>query len=112
MLLPIIAVACYLFGALGLGYAAYQGNSHHSRGGRIAAAAIAATGVAVHLVALVEEMLRLQREKAEAEASLLDSRHDLARQIERLDAQIDALVYDLYGLTEEEIAVVEGRSQE
>jgi len=30
--------------------------------------------------------------------------------IERLDAEIDALVYDLYGLTEEEIAVVEGRS--
>ena len=64
------------------------------------------------MVALVEEMLRLQREKAAAEAALLDSRHDLARQIERLDAQIDALVYELYGLTEEEIAVVEGRSQE
>ena len=62
------------------------------------------------LVALVEEMLRLQREKAAAEARLLDSRHDLARQIERLDAQIDALVYELYGLTEEEIAIVEGRS--
>jgi len=30
--------------------------------------------------------------------------------IERLDAEIDALVYELYGLTEEEIAVVEGRS--
>jgi len=30
--------------------------------------------------------------------------------IERLDAQIDALVYELYGLTEEEIAIVEGRS--
>jgi hypothetical protein len=26
-----------------------------------------------------------------------------------LDAQIDALVYELYGLTEEEIGVVEGR---
>ena len=55
MLLPLIAVACYLFGALGLGFAAYQGDSHHGRGGRIAAAAIAATGVAVHLVALVQE---------------------------------------------------------
>jgi len=30
--------------------------------------------------------------------------------IERLDAEIDALVYELYGLTEEEIAVVEGGS--
>ena len=29
---------------------------------------------------------------------------------ERLDAEIDALVYELYGLTEEEIAMVEGRS--
>jgi len=61
------------------------------------------------LAALVEEMLQLQREKAAAETRLLDSRHDLARQIEWLDAQIDALVYELYGLTEEEIAVVEGR---
>jgi len=31
------------------------------------------------------------------------------RQIEATDAEIDALVYDLYGLTEEEIAIVEGR---
>jgi len=30
------------------------------------------------------------------------------RQIEATDRQIDALVYELYGLTEEEIAVVEG----
>ena len=31
------------------------------------------------------------------------------RQIEATDAEIDALVYELYGLTEEEIAIVEGR---
>ncbi len=55
MLLPLIAVACYLFGALGLGFSAYQGDSHHGRGGRIAAAAIAAIGVVVHLAALVQE---------------------------------------------------------
>jgi hypothetical protein len=30
-------------------------------------------------------------------------------QIEATDRQIDALVYELYGLTEEEIGVVEGR---
>jgi hypothetical protein len=30
------------------------------------------------------------------------------RQIRVADAQIDRLVYDLYGLTEEEIEVVEG----
>ena len=55
MLLPLIAVACYLFGALGLGFSAYQGDSHHGRGGRIAAAAIGATGIVVHLIALVQE---------------------------------------------------------
>jgi hypothetical protein len=32
----------------------------------------------------------------------------LDRQISATDAQIDRLVYDLYGLTEEEIALVEG----
>jgi Tfp pilus assembly PilM family ATPase len=30
------------------------------------------------------------------------------RQIQIADAQIDKLVYDLYGLTEEEIKLVEG----
>ena len=30
------------------------------------------------------------------------------RQIKIVDAQIDRLVYDLYGLTEEEVKVVEG----
>jgi len=62
---------------------------------------------------MVEEMLRLQEEHQEehAEAEVLkeDRRHDLARRIERLDAEIDGLVYELYGLTEEEIGVVEGR---
>ena len=32
----------------------------------------------------------------------------LQMQIEATDAQIDKLVYDLYGLTEDEIKVVEG----
>jgi len=50
----------------------------------------------------------VQKEHAQAEALKEDRRHDLARQIERLDAQIDALVYELYGLTEEEIEIVEG----
>jgi hypothetical protein len=31
----------------------------------------------------------------------------LQRQIDATDAQIDKLVYDLYGLTEEEIKIVE-----
>ena len=33
----------------------------------------------------------------------------LQRQIEATDREIDRLVYELYGLTDEEIAVVEGR---
>jgi type I restriction-modification system DNA methylase subunit len=65
------------------------------------------TDVARHdrMVAMVEEMLRLQKEHAEAEALKEDRRHDLARRIERLDAEIDALVYELYGLTEKEIQI-------
>ena len=31
------------------------------------------------------------------------------RQVKVVDAQIDRLVYDLYGVTEEEIKVVEGK---
>ncbi|MFO1408609.1 MAG: cytochrome c biogenesis protein CcsA [Steroidobacteraceae bacterium] len=57
MLLPLIVVACYLFGAVGLGVGAYYGDSHHGRGGRIAGALIAAVGVVVHVVALVQERL-------------------------------------------------------
>ena len=41
-------------------------------------------------------------------ASLDHDRTLLQRQIEATDAAIDKLVYELYGLTEEEIAVVEG----
>ena len=49
------------------------------------------------IAALVEEMLRLQKEHAEAEALKEDRRHDLARRIERVDAEIDALVYECTG---------------
>lgn len=62
------------------------------------------------MVTLVETMLRLKREHAEAEASFDDRRHELAAQIENTDKAIDALVYALYGLTEDEIAVVAGDS--
>jgi hypothetical protein len=33
----------------------------------------------------------------------------IQRQIDATDRQIDKLVYELYGLTPEEIAIVEGR---
>jgi ABC-type uncharacterized transport system permease subunit len=55
LLLPLIAVACYLFGAFGLALGAYYGSTHHGRGGRIAGALIAAVGVMVHVAALADE---------------------------------------------------------
>jgi len=48
---------------------------------------------------------KLQDAKLEHEKTLL------RRQIEATDASIDALVYELYGLTEEEIQIVEGESK-
>jgi ABC-type uncharacterized transport system permease subunit len=56
LLLPLIAVACYLFGAFGLAMGAYYGVSHHGRGGRIAGALIACVGVVVHVAALAGEL--------------------------------------------------------
>ena len=58
------------------------------------------------MVALVERMLSLHRELAAAREP--HQRTALQRQIDATDAQIDALVYELYGLTDDEIAVVEG----
>jgi hypothetical protein len=58
------------------------------------------------MVKLVESMLdlhkRLQAAKTPAE------RTPYERQIAATDKQIDALVYELYRLTEDEIKVVEG----
>jgi len=45
---------------------------------------------------------RLQDTKLDQEKTLL------SRQIEATDAAIDKLVYELYGLTEDEIKIVEG----
>ncbi|MDD4652326.1 MAG: hypothetical protein PHQ34_08845 [Methanothrix sp.] len=41
------------------------------------------------------------------EAATPHEKTALQRQIEATDGQIDALVYELYGLTEEEIGIVE-----
>ena len=60
------------------------------------------------MVALVERMLELHKKLAAA--TIPADKALYQRQIEAADRQIDALVYELYGLTEEEIAVVEGRS--
>jgi predicted RNA methylase len=69
-----------------------------------------AADVAAHdrIVALVDDMLRLKREFAAESAVLSERRHILSEQIARTDAAIDAAVYALYGLTAEEIALVEG----
>ena len=53
--LPLIAVACYLIGAVWLGVTVYRTNTHEGRGGRIAAVAIAAVGALVHAIALIQE---------------------------------------------------------
>jgi len=58
------------------------------------------------LVELVQSMLDLQRQ-----LSIPGPEHErtlLTRRIEATDRQIDRLVYELYGLTEEEIELVEG----
>jgi Cys-tRNA synthase (O-phospho-L-seryl-tRNA:Cys-tRNA synthase) len=58
------------------------------------------------LVALVDNMLELQ--KKHHDARMEQDKELYERQIKLVDAQIDRLVYDLYGLTEEEVKVVEG----
>jgi len=58
------------------------------------------------MVALVTQMLdpnkKMQDARLEQEKTLL------SRQIEATDETIDKLMYELYGLTAEEIAIVEG----
>ena len=60
------------------------------------------------MVALVERMLELHRQKQAAASEARRAR--IEREIKVTDEAIDALVYELYGLTEEEIKVVEGGS--
>ena len=50
----------------------------------------------------------LDLHKKPAAATIPDDKALYQRQIEATDHQIDALVYELYGLTEEEIAIAEG----
>jgi len=58
------------------------------------------------MVTLVRSMLRLHTQLAAAKSAA--HKAVLQRQIDATDAEIDRLVYDLYGLTAEEIAIVEG----
>jgi hypothetical protein len=58
------------------------------------------------VVSLVEQMLTLNKQLQEVRTP--HEQTGLQRQIEATDSQIDTLVYELYGLTEEEIGIVEG----
>jgi hypothetical protein len=58
------------------------------------------------IVRLVDRMLTLK--KKECTNLEIVSHRVYLRQIIAIDAEIDRLVYELYGLTDEEIAVVEG----
>jgi hypothetical protein len=56
------------------------------------------------MVSLVDRMLALHKQSARTP----QAKKALQREIEATDKQIDRLVYELYGLTEEEIGIVEG----
>ncbi|MBI5473665.1 MAG: Eco57I restriction-modification methylase domain-containing protein [Ignavibacteriae bacterium] len=60
-----------------------------------------------HIVKLVEQMLAAKEKLAKAKTDSDVNRLEL--ECESLDRQIDAVVYELYGLTEEEIKIVEGK---
>jgi TaqI-like C-terminal specificity domain len=57
------------------------------------------------MVSLVEQMLALHRQLAAARTE--HEQTNLRRQIDAADRRIDRLVYDLYGLTEEDIRIIE-----
>ncbi len=59
------------------------------------------------MVSLVERMLELHKQSAVVRSPLDKER--VGREIESTDKAIDKLVYELYGLTEGEVKVVEGR---
>ncbi|MFA5415168.1 MAG: hypothetical protein WC295_06710 [Methanoregula sp.] len=61
------------------------------------------------MVTLVTQQLDLN--KRLQDARLEQEKTQLSRQIAATDASIDKLVYELYGLTEEEIAIVEGSAK-
>ena len=59
---------------------------------------------------ILEKMLALQNERQSVRREEdLDRVRNLERQIAQVDEEIDQRVYTLYGLTEEEIGIVEGK---
>jgi type I restriction-modification system DNA methylase subunit len=60
------------------------------------------------LVSLVEKMLELNKQLQKAHFD--SEKEPIERQIAATDKKIDDIVYELYGLTEEEITIVEGKT--
>jgi len=60
------------------------------------------------MISLVESMLALHKHKAAARTQA--EQEQFQRQIDATDRQIDALVYELYRLTSDEIAIVKGQT--
>jgi type I restriction-modification system DNA methylase subunit len=59
------------------------------------------------LVALVNKMMEQNKRLAPIHNTPCNERDELLREINRMDSEIDSLVYDLYGLTEEERKILE-----
>jgi hypothetical protein len=58
------------------------------------------------MISLVKRMLKLPKDLPKARTA--PDRTAIERQIAATDKQIDQLVYELYGLTEEEVRIVDG----
>jgi hypothetical protein len=59
------------------------------------------------MVSLVEQMLELHKKFCGAKLS--NEKEMIQRRIDATDSEIDRIVYELYGLTDEEIKIVEGK---
>jgi hypothetical protein len=64
-------------------------------------------GKSAPLARQIEQMLALHKQLTDAR--LEQEKTAIQRQIEATDGQIDTMVYELYGLTDEEIAIVKGQ---
>jgi hypothetical protein len=62
-----------------------------------------------HIVKLVESMLSLHKQLADSMS--VAQKEIIKRQIDATDREIDQLVYELYGLTKDEIKIVEGEAK-
>jgi hypothetical protein len=60
------------------------------------------------LVSLVEKMLKFNKKLSPIRDVFSHEKDELVKEIEKIDKEIDNLVYTLYDLTEEEIKIIEG----